>query len=278
MANITAQDINNLRKQTGVGMMDCKQALTEAEGDFEKAIDILRKKGQKVASKRADRETNEGVAIAKTNADHTFAATFILTCETDFVSKGDDFVKAAQDIMETAIAGKITSKDELMNAALVNGKGTVSELVNNLLGTIQEKIEIANFECLDAPYLVAYTHHNKKISTIASFNKVVNGIEDAAKNIAMQIAAMAPVAIDDSSVAPEVIEKELEIARELIRQEGKPEEMVEKIAQGKLNKFFKESTLLNQQYIMDGNLNVKAYLETIDKDLKVTVFKRLAIA
>jgi len=278
MANITAQDINNLRKMTGVGMMDCKQALTEAEGDFDKAIEILRKKGQKVANKRADRETNEGNAIARTTAENDFGIAFVLTCETDFVSKGDDFIKAANDIMDVAMAGKFASAADLSSAKLINENKTVGELVNDLLGRIQEKIEIASYVTLSAPHVTAYTHHNKKISALVSFNKTCQGIEEAGKDIAMQIAAMAPVAIDESSVAPEIIEKELDIARELIRQEGKPEEMVEKIAQGKLNKFFKESTLLNQGFIKDGNLSVKAYLETIDKELKVSTFYRLTVS
>lgn len=278
MANITAQDINNLRKQTGVGMMDCKQALIEAEGDFDKAIDILRKKGQKVASKRADRETNEGIAIAKTSNDNTFGAAFILTCETDFVAKSDNFVAAAEAISNTAIEGRYSTSEELMEANVIGSTQKVGDLINDLLGTLQEKILIASYTVLNAPFVVAYTHHNKKLCTVASFSKVVNGIEELGKDIAMQITAMAPVAIDETSVSTEVIEKELEIARDLIRQEGKPEEMVEKIAQGKLNKFFKESTLMNQQFIKDNNLTVKAHLESIDKDLKVTEFKRLTFA
>lgn len=278
MANITAQDINKLRKMTGVGMMDCKQALTEAEGDFDKAIEILRKKGQKVASKRADRETSEGIALARTTADHSFGIAFVLTCETDFVAKGDDFVKAANDIMDVAMNGKFKNIDDLNSAKLISGSNTVGELVNDLLGRIQEKIQISGYITHEAPFVMDYTHHNKKISTLVSFNKSVSGIADAAKDIAMQIAAMAPVAIDENSVAPEIIEKELEIARDLVRQEGKPEEMVEKIAQGKLNKFFKENTLLSQAFIKDGNLTVKSYLDTIDKELNVTSFNRLTVA
>jgi elongation factor Ts len=278
MANITAQDINQLRKQTGVGLMDCKQALIEADGDVSKAIDILRKKGQKVANKRADKEANEGIAIARANNDNTFAAIFILTCETDFVSKGEEFGNAANMIMDTAIANKIKTTDELMSAQLTNGNGLVSDLINDLLGKIQEKIEIVNFEVFEAPYIAAYIHHNKKIATLVGFQKTSNNIEEVGKDIAMQVAAMAPVAIDENVVSQEIIDKELEIARDLIRQEGKPEDMVEKIAQGKLNKFFKESTLLNQQYIKDSNLTVKAYLESIDKDLKVTLMKRVSFA
>jgi elongation factor Ts len=278
MANITAQDINKLRKMTGVGVMDCKQALTEAEGDFDKAIEILRKKGQKVANKRADRETSEGIAIARTSADHTFGIAFVLTCETDFVAKGDDFIKAANDIMDVAMNGKFANAEELNSAKLLGENQTVGELVNDLLGRIQEKIEIASYTVLQAEHVTAYTHHNKKICTLVSFNKSVQNIEEAGKDVAMQIAAMAPVAIDENSVSPQIIEKELEIARDQIRQEGKPEEMVEKIAQGKLNKFFKESTLLSQSFIKDGNMSVKAYLQSIDKDLTVTVFHRLTVS
>jgi elongation factor Ts len=278
MANITAQDINKLRKMTGVGMMDCKQALTEAEGDFDKAIEILRKKGQKVASKRADRETTEGIAIAKTTADHSFGIAFVLTCETDFVAKGDDFIKAANDIMDVAMNGKFVNVEELNATKLPGENNTVSELINDLLGKIQEKIEITSYTVLQAEHVTAYTHHNKKICTLVGFNKSCQGIDEVGKDVAMQIAAMAPVAIDENSVSPQIIEKELEIARDLIRQEGKPEEMVEKIALGKLNKFFKESTLLNQSFIKDGNMTVKAYLQSIDKDLTVPVFHRLTVS
>ncbi len=278
MANITAKDINELRKATGVGLMDCKQALIEAEGDMNKAIDILRKKGQKVASKRADRETNEGVAIGRTNKDGTYAVMFTLTCETDFVSKGEEFINAAEDIMNTAIENKIKTIDELKSAKLLNQDILVSDLINNLLGKIQEKIEIINFEYFEAPYIAVYNHHNKKISALVGFQKQVNNIEEVGKDIAMQVAAMAPISIDESSVPQEVIEKELEIARDQIRQEGKPENMVDKIAQGKLNKFFKESTLLNQQYIKDNSLTIKEYLESVDKDLKITFMKRISFA
>ncbi len=278
MANITAQDINKLRKMTGVGMMDCKQALTEAEGDFDKAIEILRKKGQKVASKRADRETSEGIAIARTTADHKLGIAFVLTCETDFVAKGDDFVKAANDIMDAAIAGKYETLEELSAAKLLQENRTVAELVNDLLGKIQEKIEISSYTLLKADFVTAYTHHNKKISTLVSFNKTVDGIEEAGKDVAMQIAAMAPVALDENSVSPQIIEKELEIARDQVRQEGKPEDMVEKIARGKLDKFFKENTLLSQAFIKDGNMTVKAYLQSIDKDLTVSTFYRLTVS
>jgi elongation factor Ts len=278
MTNITAQDINKLRKMTGVGMMDCKQALTEAEGDFDKAIEILRKKGQKVASKRADRETNEGIAIARTTADHQFGIAFILTCETDFVAKGEDFIKATNDIMDVAMHHKFKSADELLPAKLLSENKTVAELINDLLGKIQEKIEVSEYVAVEAPFIVGYTHHNKKICTLVSFNKTTSGLDEAGKDIAMQIAAMAPVAIDEHSVAPAIIEKELDIARELIRQEGKPEDMVEKIAQGKLNKFFKESTLLSQAFIKDGNMTVKAYLETIDKELSVSKFYRFSVS
>jgi elongation factor Ts len=278
MANITAQDINKLRKMSGVGMMDCKEALTEAEGDFDKAIEILRKKGQKVANKRADRETSEGVAIARTNANNTIGIAFVLTCETDFVAKGDDFVKAATEIMDTAMEGNFSSIDELNAAKLANGTQTVAELVNDLLSRIQEKIEISGYVKVTAPFISAYTHHNKKISTLVTFNKTIAGIEEPAKDIAMQIAAMAPIALNEDAVPAEVIEKELDIARDLVRQEGKPEDMVEKIAQGKLGRFFKENTLMSQSFIKDGNMTVKAYVESIDKDLTVTGFNRLTVS
>lgn len=277
MTNISAEDINKLRKMSGVGLMDCKAALIESEGDFDKAIEILRKKGQKVASRRADRETTEGIAIARTSEDKTFAVGFILGCETDFVSNSEDFAKATEAIMQTAIENQAKSKEELMKLQLVNQNATVESLINDLLGKIQEKIEVFQYKYIESPYVTAYNHHNKKLSTLVAFNKSdVAELEEAGKDIAMQTAAMAPIAINENDVSKDIIQKELEIAKEQIRQEGKPENLIDKIAQGKLNKFFKENVLLNQQFIKDNNITVKSYLESKDKELSVTKFIRIS--
>ncbi len=278
MINITAQDINKLRKITGVGMMDCKHALTEAEGDFNKAIEIIRKKGQKIASKRADRETNEGIAIAKTNDINTCGICFILSCETDFVAKNEDFIKAADDIMNVSIKYSISDVSELMGTKLLNKEITVNELLNDLVSKIQEKIKINDFFKIETPFVYVYNHYNRKISTVVGFNSKVHGIENAAKEIAMQITASNPIAIDSHNVSPEIIEKELEIAREITRKEGKPDDMIEKIAQGKLNKFFKENTLLEQPLFENEKITVKEYLQSIDKELIITAFHRLSVS
>ncbi len=273
MANITASEVNKLRQMTGAGMMDCKNALVENDGDFDKAIDFLRKKGQKLANKRADRDANEGVVIAKVDADQKFAAIIMINCETDFVAKNEDFVNICKSILDLAVANKPKSEDELKNIQL-NGLSVADTLIEQV-GKIGEKIELAHYQFIDAPYVIAYNHHGNRLATIVGFNKDANA--DVAKDVAMQVASMAPVAINKATVAPEMIEKELEIYRDLIRQEGKPESMVEQIAQGKLNKFFKESTLLSQEYIKDTKKTVEQFLQENDKDLTVTSFKRLML-
>lgn len=275
MANITAADVYKLRDMTGVGVMDCKKALVEAEGDFDAATDILRKKGQKLANKRADRDANEGNVIAKVNDEKTFGAALMLSCETDFVGKNENFIAASSSFLEIAIAAKAKSIDELL-AVQIDGR-SVADQVTDLVGKIGEKITLSRYEFVEAESVVVYNHHSNKISAVVGFNKSIELLETAGKDVAMQIAAMAPVAIDKEDVSQEIINKELEIGKEQARQEGKPEEMLDKIAQGRLGKFFKENTLLNQSYIKDNKLTVGKYLETLDKDLKVMKFHRIAL-
>jgi len=273
MATITAADVNKLRKQTGAGMMDCKKALVEAEGNFEEAISILRKKGQKVAANRADRETTEGCALAATSADNTFAAIVAVSCETDFVAKNDDFVGLTQRILDIAMENK-PADAEALKALSFDGEITIAEKLIEQNGVIGEKIELAAYETLSAPYAAFYIHMNNKLATIVGLNEEA---EEAAKDVAMQAAAMNPVALNRDSVSADIIANELEIGKELARQEGKPEEMLDKIAEGRLNKFFKESTLVDQDFIKDGKLTVSKYLDTVKKGLHIVDYKRVAL-
>ncbi len=272
---ITAQQVNELRKITGAGMMDCKKALVETNGDQEKAIDYLRKKGQKVAAKRADREAAEGVVLAKVSDDKKFAAAVMINCETDFVAKNQDFIAYVQSVIDLAVAQQAKSLDELK--AMKLGDRTVEESVIEKTGVIGEKIQLGKYEVVEAESTYAYIHPGNRIAAIAGLNKAGDAFAEAGHDIVMQIAAMAPVAVDKDRVPQEVIDRELEIGKEQALQEGKPEQMVEKIAMGKLNKFFKENTLLNQAFIKDSKKTVKQYLEGYDKDLTVTDFKRLAL-
>ena len=272
---ITASEVNKLRQITGSGMMDCKNALVEADGDIEKAIDILRKKGQKVAAKRADYSANEGYVVAKTNQDNTFGVVLMINCETDFVGKTADFVGCAETIIDYAVANKVKELQQLLDSKL-DGQ-TVSELLTNMTGKTGEKIELNQFKVIEKPFVSSYNHNGNRLATIVGFNKKSAGIETAGHEIAMQIAAMSPISVDEKSVPQEVIERELDIAREQIRNEGKPEEMVEKIAQGKLNKFFKESTLLHQEFIRDSKKTVAQYIKETDAELAVEVFYRLQL-
>jgi elongation factor Ts len=273
MATITAADVNKLRKQTGAGMMDCKNALVEANGDFENAIDILRKKGQKVAAKRADRDATEGAVIALTNADNTKGIVVCVNCETDFVAKNEGFVDLAKQIADVALNTFPATIEEL-KAQKFDDKLTVEEKLTEQTGVIGEKIDLSAYESVEAPYIASYIHMGNKIGTIVALNDVA---EDAGRDVAMQAAAMNPVALDRDSVSQDIIERELEIGRDQARQEGKPEEMVDKIAQGKLNKFYKENTLVDQQFIKDGNMTVSSYLTSIKKGLKVVDFKRVSL-
>jgi len=272
---ITAAEINNLRKTTGAGMMDCRKALEASSGDFEAAIDWLRKQGQKVAAKRQDREAKEGVVIAQTTADHKTGFVLCLSCETDFVSKNEAFVAFAQSLMDTAIKHNIKTIEELNNTSL-DGIA-ISEKINEQVGKIAEKINITRFERIEAEAVAAYIHGAYRMGVLVGFNKA----NEVGKDVAMQIAAMNPVAIDESSVSPEVIAREKAIVMDLIKNDpkmaGKPEEMLEKIAAGKLNTFFKESTLLAQAFVKDNSKTVGEYIKSVDPALKVTAFKRVAL-
>ncbi|HSP11549.1 MAG TPA: translation elongation factor Ts [Salegentibacter sp.] len=273
MAKITAAEVNKLRKATGAGMMDCKKALVETDGDFDKAIEVLRKKGQKVAAKRADRDSAEGAAIAKTNADNTKGVLISLNCETDFVAKNDDFVKLANDFADLAI--NFNSKEEFLKA---DYKGiTVEEKLTEQTGVIGEKIEIGAFKTLEAPFVGSYIHAGNKIAVVTGLSKNVEGAEEAAKNVSMQAAAMNPVALNEEGVDQSIIEKEIEIAKDQLRQEGKPEAMLDNIAKGKIQRFFKDNTLVNQDYIKDNKQSVAAYVKSVDSDLQVVGFERVAL-
>jgi elongation factor Ts len=273
---ITAADVNKLRQMTGAGMMDCKNALVESDGDFDKAIDILRKKGQKLAVKRADRDANQGIVIAKVTADKSFGAIIMLNCETDFVAKNEEFVDFANKVIELAISAKPADL-EALKALTVNGR-TVAEGVTDLTGKTGERMELAHYNCIEAPVVVAYNHFGNRLATIVGFNKAgVPGFDETGKHVAMQVAAMSPIAVDKDDVAKDIIDREIEIGKEQARAEGKPEEMLEKIALGKLNKFYKESTLLNQEFINDGKLSVREYMQAADKELTVKKFYRLQL-
>lgn len=257
---------------TGAGMMDCKQALTESDGDFEKAIEILRKKGQKVAAKRADREATEGIILAKTNAGKTFGALIVVNSETDFVAKSADFVTYAKAILDLAIENKPATLAEL-KAMNLNGR-TVEENLMDLVGKIGEKLELSAYETVQAAMVSGYNHLGNKLATLVGLNKTGSNYAEVAHDLAMQVAAMNPIAIDKDDVNPAIIEKEIEIGKEQARNEGKPEAMLEKIALGKLNKFYQESTLLNQAFVKDHNLSIRQHLQNIDKELIVTAFRR----
>jgi len=273
--NITAADVNKLRNQTGAGMMDCKKALMESEGDFEAAIDYLRKKGAKVSASRSDREANEGVVLAKVNAEGNKGLIVALSCETDFVAKNADFIALAHSITDLALAHFPASHEALMDLSL-NGE-KISNIILDQTGKIGEKISISRFEVVETPKVVAYIHANNKLAVLVGLNQAGAGIEEAGKDVCMQIAAMNPIAIDKDQVDSTTIERELEIAREQIRAEGKPEEMVNKIAQGKLNKFYKDSTLLNQEFVKDSSKTIAQMLDSVHKGLTVTAFKRVVL-
>jgi elongation factor Ts len=274
--NITAADVNKLRQMSGAGMMDCKKALQETEGDFDKAIDYLRKKGQKVAGKRADRDANQGFVVAKTSDDQTYGAVIMVNCETDFVGKTEEFIKFSNDLLDLGMSNRLHSVAELMPLSL--GSTTVEEKLNELLGKTGEKIQIAHFDVIEAPVVFAYNHFGNRLATVIGLSKKdAKNVMEIGHELAMQVAAMSPVAVDKDNVTQEVINRELEIGKDMARQEGKPEEMVEKIAQGKLQKFFKEMTLLNQDFIKDTKKTVRQYIAENDKDMIVTGFKRLQL-
>jgi elongation factor Ts len=272
---ISAADVMKLRKATGAGMMDCKTALADAEGDFNRAIDIIREKGKLVASKRADREATEGVVLAKVSASGKSGALVVLNCETDFVAKNEAFVAFADKILDAAIASNASSLDEV-KAIVIDGRSVENHVIEQT-GVIGEKLDLPYFAKLDAETVVAYIHPGNKLSTLVGFNKA--GVEkQVAKDVAMQVAAMNPVAVDKDDVPAEVVAKELEIAKEKFRQEGKPEAMLDKIAQGALVKFYKESTLLNQAFIKENKQTVNEFLQSTEKGLTVTGFYRYNLA
>ncbi len=272
MANITAAEVNKLRQITGSGMMDCKNALVEANGDYEIAIDILRKKGQKVANKRADREASEGVVIASTTEDKGFAALIMLSCETDFVAKNSEFSDMAKNILNLALANKPGDLDALKSMTF-NGF-SVADHIMNMVGKTGEKMELAHYDFIEAPRVFAYNHLGNKLASILGLSKGGDQFDQLGHELNMQVAAMAAIALDKDDIDPSVIEREIEIGKEQARQEGKPEDMLEKIAVGKLNKFYKESTLLNQEFVRDNKLTVREYIARHDKELKVTSFCR----
>ena len=274
MANITAAEVNNLRKITGAGMMDCKKALVEADGDKDKAIEILRKKGQKVAANRADRESSEGAVIATVNADNTKGAIVSLNCETDFVAKNEDFVKVATKMAEIAL--EAGNKEAFLAADFGNGMSVAEKLIEQT-GIIGEKIEIGGFELLEAPYVNSYIHAGNKLATLVGLSTNVEGANTVAHDVAMQAAAMSPIALDENSVDQSIIDKEIEIAKDQLRQEGKPEAMLDNIAKGKLKRFFKDSTLVNQDFIKDNKLSVADYVKSLGNDVKVVGFRRVAL-
>jgi len=277
--NITAAEINKLRQQTGAGMMDCRKALVESNGDFEAAIDYLRKKGQKVAALRGDREAKEGVVIAKTTADNKIGFIINLACETDFVSKNADFVSFAQSIMDAAIANNVESI-EALNAVKLDG-ATIADKINDQVARIGEKISVSRFEKIQSEGVAAYIHGSYRMGVLVGLNKLSDSALEAGRDVAMQIAAMNPVAVDAGSVPAETVERERAIVTEQIsadsKMTGKPAEMIAKIAEGKLNSFFKEQTLIAQPFVKDGGKSVGDYLKSVDPQLKVIEFKRVAL-
>lgn len=273
---ISAADVNKLRTITGSGMMDCKKALTEANGDFDAAIDLLRKKGQKVAANRSDKDANEGVILAKVAANNKSGVIVQVNCETDFVAKNDDFTAFVNTITTTALEKTPNTIEELKSLPYATSGISIGEKIIEQVGKIGEKIDLTRYEVINAEDVIAYIHPGNKLATLVGFNKA-NVTEEVKKNIAMQVASMAPVAVDKNDVDTKTLERELDIAREQVRQEGKPEDMVEKIAQGKLNKFYKESTLLNQEFIKDNKKTIAQYLKEADSGLTVTSFKRYSL-
>ncbi|NDK57321.1 translation elongation factor Ts [Pontibacter fetidus] len=274
---ITAQDVNRLRQETGAGMMDCKKALTEANGDFEAAKDILRKQGQKIASKRADNTTSEGIVLTQVSADGSTGKVVAIACETEPVSKVEDFRNLAQAVLDAAVSTNAGSKEELLATPQADGR-SLQDHITDLMGKIGEKIDVVSYETVNAEKVVAYNHSNGKLGVLVGLNNT-NGtdVTEVGKDIAMQIAAMKPIALDKDGVDAATVEREIEIGKDQARQEGKPEAMLEKIAMGKLNKFYKESTLLNQEFVKDSSLTIAQLLEKTSKGLTVTDFKRVAI-
>ena len=270
---ITASEVNKLRQATGAGMMDCKKALVESEGDFEKAVEVLRKKGQKVAANRADRDSTEGAVLAKVNGDQTEGVVVSVNCETDFVAKNDSYLALAQSLVDHALAFET---EEAFLVSDFQGM-TVAEKLTEQTGVIGEKIEIGSFKRLSAPFVGSYIHAGNKIATLVGLSAPSEKAAEVAKNVAMQAAAMNPIALNEEGVDASIIEKEIEIAKDQLRQEGKPEAMLDNIAKGKIKRFFKDNTLVNQDYIKDGKQSVAAYVESVAPGVTVTAFERAAL-
>jgi elongation factor Ts len=274
MATISSADVAKLRRVTLAGMMDCKKALEESEGNFDKAIEIIRKKGQAIANKRADREASEGVVLSRASADGKIGAMIVLNCETDFVAINADFLALANKILDITLANKPATLEELKSLPMDGGK--VGEKIIEYVGIIGEKLDLSYFEKIEAAHVQTYIHPGNRLATLVGFTK--SGIDlQVYKDIAMQIAAMNPVAVDKDFVSESVIAQEIEIGKEQARREGKPEEMLDKIAQGKLSKFFKDSTLLNQDFVKDNKMTIRQYLQSFNKELTVTEFKRFTL-
>jgi len=272
--SFTTADVVKLRKVSGAGMMDCKNALKDADGDFDKALEIIREKGKLIANKRADRDAAEGVALAKVTADKKFGALVVLNCETDFVAKNESFVAFAEKILDAALENKVESL-EALKAVQLDGS-TIEAQVTEQTGVTGEKLDLSYFNCIAGESVVPYIHPGNKLATLVSFNKE-SVEEQVGKDVAMQIAAMAPIAIDEKSIPQAEIDKELEFAKEKYRKEGKPEAMLDKIAQGSLNKWYKDVTLLNQTYVKDGKISIKDFLKQNDHELTVTAFDRYTL-
>lgn len=274
---ITASDVNKLRQQTGAGMMDCKNALVEANGDFETAIDILRKKGQKIAAKRGDNEASEGYVLAQVTNDSKTGIVFALNCETDFVAKNDGYKALVESLMNVAIEKQPATAEELL-ALNFDGKLSVAEKITEQIGVIGEKLEVTGYGLLKGEAVVAYNHPGNQLATLVVINKNENQAVEAGRQVAMQVAAMSPIALNKDGVDARTIEREIEVGKELAIQEGKPADMAEKIAQGRLAKFFKENTLLSQEFIRDNKLTVEQFLDSEIKGLTVTDFKRTSLS
>lgn len=280
MSSISAKDVKKLRDITGAGMMDCKKALAEANGDIEGAIELLRKQGQKLSVKRAEREANEGVVIAKTSHNKNNGIVLRLSCETDFVSKGESFIAFAEDIAQAALTNLPDTLEDLL-ALPFDDKINIGEKVIEQLGVIGEKIEVKEYHKIETAagegQVLPYIHMGYRAGVIVALNKEGAALEEAGRNVAMQVAAMKPIALDKDDVPSEIVDKEIEIGKELARTEGKPEAMLDKIAAGRLNKFFKETTLLNQVYVKDGKQSIADYLKSLDPALTVTSFKHISL-
>ncbi|AEA44461.1 translation elongation factor Ts [Fluviicola taffensis] len=274
---ITASDVNKLRQQTGAGMMDCKNALVEADGDFEAAVDILRKKGQKVAAKRGENEAAEGLVFAQTSADSKVGVLLTLNCETDFVAKNDTYRNFVQSLVDIAMSNLPATSEELKGLKY-DDKLTVEEKITEQVGVIGEKLDLSGYAVVKGDTVVAYNHPGNQLATLVALNKGGETVAEAGRQVAMQVAAMNPIALDKDGVDARTIEREIEVGKELAIQEGKPAEMADKIAQGRLSKFFKENTLLSQEFIRDNKLTVEQFLDSTENGLTVTEFKRFSLS